>query len=179
MNLPNKLTIARVIAVPFFIWAFMIEYYLTAFIIFILASLTDMLDGKIARKYNLVTNFGKIMDPLADKILVYSAFCLLIATGAVPAWMLIIILAREFTVSGMRMVAASEGIVIAAGLTGKIKTVLQMIAVPLLLLTYTISDSYYFNIFSCAANIFLWASLIMTVWSGIEYVVKNRKVFSM
>ena len=123
MNLPNKLTVARVIAVPFFILAFMTNHFLIAFVIFILASLTDMLDGKIARKYNLVTNFGKIMDPLADKILVYSAFCLLITTGAVPAWMLIIILAREFTISGMRMVAAAEGIVIAAGLTGKIKTV--------------------------------------------------------
>ena len=170
MNLPNKLTVARVIAVPFFILAFMTNHFLIAFVIFILASLTDMLDGKIARKYNLVTNFGKIMDPLADKILVYSAFCLLITTGAVPAWMLIIILAREFTISGMRMVAAAEGIVIAAGLTGKIKTVLQMIAVPLLLLV---------GPFELLANIFLWASLIMTVWSGIEYVLKNRKVFSM
>ena len=177
MNLPNKLTVARVIAVPFFILAFMTNHFLIAFVIFILASLTDMLDGKIARKYNLVTNFGKIMDPLADKILVYSAFCLLITTGAVPAWMLIIILAREFTISGMRMVAAAEGI--AAGLTGKIKTVLQMIAVPLLLLVETISNEKLLGPFELLANIFLWASLIMTVWSGIEYVLKNRKVFSM
>ena len=159
------------IAVPFFILAFMTNHFFTAFVIFILASLTDMLDGKIARKYNLVTNFGKIMDPLADKILVYSAFCLLITTGAVPAWMLIIILAREF--------AAAEGIVIAAGLTGKIKTVLQMIAVPLLLLVETISNEKLLGPFELLANIFLWASLIMTVWSGIEYVLKNRKVFSM
>ncbi len=179
MNLPNKLTVARVIAVPFFILAFMTNHFFIAFVIFILASLTDMLDGKIARKYNLVTNFGKIMDPLADKILVYSAFCLLITTGAVPAWMLIIILAREFTISGMRMVAAAEGIVIAAGLTGKIKTVLQMIAVPLLLLVETISNEKLLGHFELLANIFLWASLIMTVWSGIEYVLKNRKVFSM
>ena len=168
MNLPNKLTVARVIAVPFFILAFMTNHFLIAFVIFILASLTDMLDGKIARKYNLVTNFGKIMDPLADKILVYSAFCLLITT-----------LAREFTISGMRMVAAAEGIVIAAGLTGKIKTVLQMIAVPLLLLVETISNEKLLGPFELLANIFLWASLIMTVWSGIEYVLKNRKVFSM
>ena len=128
MNLPNKLTIARVIAVPFFIGAYYFSWYLLAFIIFVAASLTDMLDGKIARKYNLVTNFGKIMDPLADKVLVYSAICLMIPVY-VPAWMLIIILAREFTVAGMRTVAASEGIVIAAGMSGKIKTVLQMIAV--------------------------------------------------
>lgn len=121
MNLPNKLTIARVIAVPFFIGAYYFSWYLLAFIIFVAASLTDMLDGKIARKYNLVTNFGKIMDPLADKVLVYSAICLMIPVY-VPAWMLIIILAREFTVAGMRTVAASEGIVIAAGMSGKIKT---------------------------------------------------------
>ena len=123
MNLPNKLTIARVIAVPFFIGAYYFSWYLLAFIIFVAASLTDMLDGKIARKYNLVTNFGKIMDPLADKVLVYSAICLMIPVY-VPAWMLIIILAREFTVAGMRTVAASEGIVIAAGMSGKIKTCL-------------------------------------------------------
>ena len=133
MNLPNKLTIARVIAVPFFIAAYYLNWYIAAFVIFVAASFTDMLDGKIARKNNLVTNFGKIMDPLADKVLVYSALCLMIPYF-VPAWMLIIILAREFTVAGMRTVAASEGIVIAADMSGKIKTVLQMIAVSLLLL---------------------------------------------
>ena len=134
MNLPNKLTMARIIAVPIFVILYMKQLYLAAFIVFILASFTDMLDGKIARKYNLITNFGKIMDPLADKILVYSAFCLMIGDGTVPAWMLIVILLREFAVSGMRTVAAANGIVIAAGMSGKIKTVLQMIAVPLLIL---------------------------------------------
>ncbi|WP_312355162.1 CDP-diacylglycerol--glycerol-3-phosphate 3-phosphatidyltransferase, partial [Aminipila sp.] len=129
MNLPNKLTVGRIIAVPFFVVLYMMGYNLTAFILFIAASFTDMLDGKIARKHNLVTNFGKIMDPLADKILVYSAFCLMVENGLVPGWMLIVILAREFAVGGMRTVAASEGIVIAAGMSGKIKTVLQMIAV--------------------------------------------------
>lgn len=175
MNLPNKLTIARVIAVPFFIAAYLLNYYIAAFLIFIGASLTDMLDGKIARKYSLVTNFGKIMDPLADKILVYSAFCLMIPQQ-VPGWMLIIILAREFTVAGMRTVAASEGIVIAAGMSGKIKTVLQMITVPLLLLVPAFPD---FVPLYWAAQIFLWASLVMTVYSGIEYVMQNKKVFSM
>ena len=175
MNLPNKLTIARVIAVPFFIAFYMTDHYLIAFVLFIAASFTDMLDGKIARKYNLVTNFGKIMDPLADKILVYSAFCLMIP-DPVPAWMFIIILAREFTVAGMRTVAASEGIVIAAGMSGKIKTVLQMIAVPLLLLVPAFPD---FSPLTLAAEIFLWASLVMTVYSGIEYVSQNRQVFSM
>ena len=174
MNLPNKLTIARVIAVPFFIGAYYFSLYLLAFIIFVAASLTDMLDGKIARKYNLVTNFGKIMDPLADKVLVYSAICLMIPVY-VPAWMLIIILAREFTVAGMRTVAASEGIVIAAGMSGKIKTVLQMIAVCLLLLVPA------FPLFIplwYIAQAFLWASLIMTVYSGVEYVIQNKNVFS-
>lgn len=175
MNLPNKLTIARVIAVPFFIAAYLTGWYLPAFVIFVLASLTDMLDGKIARKHNLVTNFGKIMDPLADKILVYSAFCLMIP-DLVPGWMLIIILAREFTVAGMRTVAASEGIVIAAGMSGKIKTVLQMIAVPMLLLIPAFPD---LMPLCWAAKIFLWASLVMTVYSGVEYVLKNKNVFSM
>ena len=179
MNLPNKLTVARVIAVPFFIAAYMMGYYLPAFIIFIAASFTDLLDGKIARKYNLVTNFGKIMDPLADKILVYSAFCLMVEDGSVPAWMLIVILAREFVVAGMRTVAASEGSVIAAGMSGKIKTVLQMIAVPLLLLTAAITSEAVQHGFYLASQAFLWASLIMTVYSGVEYILQNKKVFSM
>ncbi len=181
MNLPNKLTVGRIILVPFFIGSYMMNYSMIAFIIFVIASLTDALDGNIARKYNLVTNFGKIMDPLADKILVYSAFSLMVQNQVIPAWMLIVILAREFIVAGMRTVAASEGIVIAAGNSGKIKTVLQMIAVPLLLMLPVIenlnmSALYYFNI---AAQIFLWSSLIMTVYSGIEYVLKNKKIFSM
>lgn len=175
MNLPNKLTIGRVIAVPFFIAAYMLDLNFVAFVLFVAASFTDMLDGKIARKHNLVTNFGKIMDPLADKILVYSAFCLMVPEY-VPSWMLIIILAREFTVAGMRTVAASEGIVIAAGMSGKIKTVLQMIAVPLLLLVPAVPD---FAFLYWVAKGFLWASLVMTVYSGIEYVVQNKQVFSM
>lgn len=182
MNLPNKLTIGRVIAVPFFIGAYLLGYNLIAFIIFILASLTDLLDGKIARKYNLVTNFGKIMDPLADKILVYSAFTLMVQYGQVPGWMLIVILAREFIVAGMRTVAASEGIVIAAGMSGKIKTVLQMIAVPLLLLVPVVYEVSTYNvgiIFYYFAEGFLWGSLVMTVYSGIEYVYKNKNIFSM
>lgn len=175
MNLPNKLTIARVIAVPFFILTYLLDWYIVAFLIFIAASFTDMLDGKIARKHNLVTNFGKIMDPLADKILVYSALCLMVPI-MVPAWMLIIILAREFTVAGMRTVAASEGIVIAAGMSGKIKTVLQMIAVCLLLLVPAMP---FFVPLWYVAQAFLWASLVMTVYSGVEYVWQNKQVFSM
>ena len=148
MNLPNKLTILRVLLIPFFVFFLLVPVVpysnYIAVAIFIVASLTDLADGKIARKYNLVTNFGKIMDPLADKILVYSAFCLMIPE-LVPGWMLIIILAREFTIAGMRTVAASEGIVIAAGMSGKIKTVLQMIAVPMLLLVPLLTNIYQEN----------------------------------
>ncbi|HRV32823.1 MAG TPA: CDP-diacylglycerol--glycerol-3-phosphate 3-phosphatidyltransferase, partial [Anaerovoracaceae bacterium] len=132
MNLPNKLTVARVVLVPVFVVLYMQGNTTAALAVFLAASFTDYLDGYWARKYRLITNFGKIMDPLADKVLVYSAFCCMVENGTIPAWMLIVILAREFTVAGMRTVAASEGLVIAAGTTGKIKTVLQMIAVPLL-----------------------------------------------
>jgi len=175
MNLPNRLTLLRVIMVPFFIVFYIKGYFLISFVLFVLASLTDLLDGHIARKRNLISNFGKIMDPLADKILVYSAFCLMVENGLVPSWMLIVILVREFAVSGMRTVAASEGIVVAADLSGKIKTVLQMIAVPMLILTGVIISDVWFTL----SMAMLWASLIMTVYSGIQYIYKNRKVFSL
>ena len=177
MNLPNKLTIGRMIAVPFFIAAYLLGYYPVALVIFIAASFTDFLDGKIARSQNLVTNFGKIMDPLADKILVYSALCLFIEADIIQAWMLIIILAREFIVAGMRTVAASEGTVLAAGMSGKIKTVLQMVAVIVYLfascLTYSMDTAM------MVGDVIFYASLVMTVYSGAEYVWNNRSVFSM
>ena len=177
MNLPNKLTVGRMIAVPFFIAAYMLGYYPVALVLFCIASATDALDGSIARKRGLVTNFGKIMDPLADKVLVYSALCLFIESDLIKAWMLIIILAREFIVAGMRTVAASEGRVLAAGMSGKIKTVLQMVAVIMYLFGLSvpaISDKVIL-----AANVVFWAALIMTIYSGTEYVWKNRDVFSM
>ena len=160
------------IAAPVYVILYALELYIPAFIVFVAASLTDMLDGRIARARGLVTNFGKIMDPLADKILVYSAFCMFIDKGIVPGWMLIIILAREFAVSGMRTVAASEGKVIAAGMTGKIKTVLQMFAVLFLIL------ESYSSVLSIIGRVLLWASLVMTVVSGAEYIIKNIDVFS-
>ena len=173
MNLPNKLTMARILAVPVFIVLYMMGHNVIATIVFILASLTDMLDGQIARKRGLVTNFGKIMDPLADKILVYSAFICMVQIGIVPGWMLVIILFREFIVSGLRTVAAADGTVIAAGKTGKLKTILQMIAVPLLLL-----NNWPFSYIGIPGDqIFLWAQLIMTIVSGVEYVYENRGVF--
>ena len=177
MNLPNKLTIGRMIAVPFFIAAYLLGYFPAALVIFICASITDFLDGKIARSQNLVTNFGKIMDPLADKILVYSALCLFIESDIIKAWMLIIILAREFIVAGMRTVAASEGTVLAAGMSGKIKTVLQMVAVIVYLLALCLDETR--ATVMMAGNVLFWASLVMTVYSGSEYVWKNRSVFSM
>ena len=167
----------RMVAVPFFIAAYLLGYFPAALVIFILASITDALDGKIARSRNLVTNFGKIMDPLADKILVYSALCLFIESEIIRAWMLILILAREFIVAGMRTVAASEGTVLAAGMSGKIKTVLQMVAVIVFLFALCLTEGK--STVMMAGNVIFWASLVMTVYSGCEYVWKNRSVFSM
>ena len=160
-----------------FIVVFLLDYRYAAAVIFILAALTDMLDGHIARKNNLVTNFGKLMDPLADKLLVMSALICLSQVGDVPGWMVIVILGREFIITGMRQVAAAQGIVIAAGTTGKIKTITQMIAIPLLIL-----ENWPFSLFSFDLpmdQIFLWIALVMTVVSGTEYIVKNKKLFSM
>lgn len=177
MNLPNKLTMGRIFAIPVFIVVFLMGYRYAATVIFILAAITDMLDGKIARKYNLVTNFGKLMDPLADKLLVMSALICLAQIGDVPGWMVIIILGREFIITGMRQVAAAQGIVIAAGTTGKIKTITQMIAIPLLLLNNWPFSLLSFNL--PMDTIFLWIALVMTVVSGTEYIVKNKQLFSM
>ena len=177
MNLPNKLTVARVIAVPFFILAFMTNHFFTAFIIFILASLTDMLDGKIARKYNLVTNFGKIMDPLADKILVISALVIFVQLEYIPGWMSIIVLAREFLISGIRILAAAKGEIIAAGNLGKYKTTSQMIVVIISLVIgpigFHISD-YYFTV----AEVLMLIPVILTIWSGWEYTFKAKHYFT-
>lgn len=172
MNLPNKLTIFRVILIPFFIVFLLIP--ITAFdkwialAIFIVASLTDLLDGKIARKYNLVTNFGKFMDPLADKLLVCSALICLIELNKIPSWMVIIIIAREFIISGFRLVAADNGVVIAASYWGKFKTTFQMIAMCLL-----IAD---LEMLHTITQIVLWIAVILTVVSLIDYLIKNKDV---
>ena len=181
MNLPNKLTVARIIAVPVFIILYMLGQYIPALVVFVAASLTDLFDGKIARKYGLVTNFGKIMDPLADKILVYAAFCLMVADGNIAAWMFIIVLAREFLLAGVRTVAASDGIVIAADMSGKIKTTLQMIAVIMIILVNGLwsfsAPEDFVRILDFLAQVVLWASIVMTVWSGASYIIKNKQVF--
>ena len=176
MNLPNKLTVLRVIMIPFFVAALLYDgganqnmRYVAA-ALFISASLTDMLDGKIARKYNLVTNFGKFMDPLADKLLVCSALICMIELRELPAWMVIIIISREFIISGFRLVASDNGVVIAASYWGKFKTTFQMIGVVLLI----------FNIpaLSMVTTIVIWIALALTVISLVDYVVKNAGVLT-
>lgn len=172
-NLPNKLTILRVLLIPFFVlfmlWpAETVWEKWVALTIFVVASITDLLDGKIARKYNLVSNFGKFMDPLADKLLVCSALICFVATGSVPAWVVIVIISREFIVSGFRLIASDKGIVIAAGMSGKIKTVLQMI-----MTVVVIADIPGFEIIE---QILIYASLIMTVVSLADYIYHNIDV---
>ena len=176
MNLPNKLTMLRVIMIPFFV-LFMLAPFaqnracsIIAFIIFVAASLTDTLDGMIARKYHLVTNFGKFMDPLADKLLVCSALVCFVSLGRLPAWIVIIIIAREFIISGFRLIAAEQGVVIAASYWGKFKTVSQMVMTALLILH--LGD--HIRGFRIAEIIFICLATILTVLSLVDYMVKNR-----
>ena len=175
MNLPNKLTLFRVILLPFFVFFLLAPYFegygnYIAVAIFIVASLTDMLDGKIARKYNLVTNFGKFMDPLADKLLVCSAMICLISTGQLAAWIVIIIIAREFIISGFRLIASDNGIVIAASYWGKFKTTFQMLMVIVLILN--IPNQF----FTVLGTILTYIALALTIISLIDYIAKNKDV---
>jgi CDP-diacylglycerol--glycerol-3-phosphate 3-phosphatidyltransferase len=175
MNLPNKLTIFRVILIPFFVVALLFNpedqmLRLVADAIFIVASLTDMLDGKIARKYNLVTNFGKFMDPLADKLLVCSAMICLLSIGQLPAWVVIVIIAREFIISGFRLVASDNGVVIAASMWGKTKTVSQMIMVIILVANFDLA------FMQILGTVFIYVAAALTVISLVDYVVKNKEV---
>ncbi len=176
MNLPNKLTVLRVILIPFFLVALMVDAIpygkWIAVVIFVIASLTDMLDGKIARKYNLITNFGKFMDPLADKLLVCSAMIALIELDRIPAWVVIIIIAREFIISGFRLVASDNGIVIAAGWWGKVKTVVQMVMIIFVMCDFGGS------VVALIENILIYAALALTVISLIDYLLKNKDVLS-
>ena len=175
MNLPNKLTIARVIMIPFFVL-----FLLTglggaaskwiALAIFIIASLTDLLDGHIARKYNLVTNFGKFMDPLADKLLVCAAMICLVEMGRLSAWIVIVIISREFIISGFRLIASDNGRVIAASYWGKFKTTFQMLMICLM-----IADIAQIAVVTAAV---MWIALVLTVVSLVDYLVKNKDVLS-
>ena len=177
MNTPNKLTIARMIIVPFLViflltgWGGEANRYISL-TLFVVASVTDWFDGYLARKNNLVTNFGKFMDPLADKLLVCSAMICMIDLKRLPAWFVIIIIAREFIISGFRLIAAENGIVIAANYWGKFKTASQMIMIILLILHFD-------GIFVILEQIFIWLSLALTIISLITYIRQNRTVLSM
>ena len=179
MNLPNKLTILRVILVPVFIAVVLAEPFgaaskWVALAIFIIASLTDLLDGKIARKYNLVTNFGKFMDPLADKMLVCSALICLTSLGKLEAWITILIVVRDFIISGFRLVASDNGVVIAASYWGKFKTTFQMIMVILMIADLG-NVLPWMNILT---QIIMWVALALTIISLVDYLVKNKDVMS-
>ena len=176
MNLPNTLTTIRMILIVPFVMIMQIapdgNGRFAALVIFIIASITDFLDGYIARKHHLVTNFGKFMDPLADKLLVSAAMICLVSMDRLPAWMVIIIISREFAISGFRLIAADNGIVIAASWWGKFKTVSQMIMIILLIANLG-------GIFTILEKIFMWVALILTVVSLADYIWKNKKVLSM
>ena len=189
MNLANKLTLLRIILIPFFIVCFYIpslivntvavNNYLIPYanllglIIFLLAAITDFIDGYVARKYNMITDFGKFMDPLADKLLVTAALLVLLENGLISGWVVFVILAREFIVTGFRTIAASKGVVIAAGWLGKIKTVVQSMMISTLLLL-----NYPFEIFNWPVDrIFIALAVVLTVASGVEYIYKNLHIF--
>ena len=176
MNLPNKLTILRVILIPFFV-VFML-FDITgaadkwiALVIFCVASLTDMLDGKIARKYNLVTNFGKFMDPLADKLLVCTALICLTSMNRLNVIVVLVIIAREFIISGFRLVASDNGIVIAASYWGKFKTVSQMALIIVLIMDLG-------GVWNVVGTVLTWVALLLTVGSLIDYIAKNKQVLT-
>ena len=189
MNLANKLKLLRIILIPFFIVCFYIpslivntvavNNYLIPYanllglIIFLLAAITDFIDGYVARKYNMITDFGKFMDPLADKLLVTAALLVLLENGLISGWVVFVILAREFIVTGFRTIAASKGVVIAAGWLGKIKTVVQFMMISTLLLL-----NYPFEIFNWPVDrIFIALAVVLTVASGVEYIYKNLHIF--
>ena len=177
MNTPNKLTVARMIIVPFLVvflltgWGDDANRYISL-ALFVVASVTDWFDGYLARKNNLVTNFGKFMDPLADKLLVCSAMICMIELNRLPAWFVIIIIGREFIISGFRLIAAENGIVIAANYWGKFKTASQMIMIILLILHFD-------GIFVTLEQLFIWLSLALTIISLITYIWHNKSVLSM
>lgn len=176
MNTPNKLTVARMILVPFLVLFMLTDLggeanrYI-ALAIFVVASVTDWFDGKLARKYNLVTNFGKFMDPLADKLLVCSAMICFIELEKLPAWFVIIIIGREFIISGFRLVASDNGIVIAASYWGKFKTVSQMALIIVLIMDLG-------GVWNVVGTVLTWVALLLTVVSLIDYIAKNKQVLT-
>ena len=193
MNLANKLTMLRIFLVPVFLIFISVKGIpygsIVATLVFIIASITDQLDGYIARSRNQVTNFGKFMDPLADKLLVTAALVALVGLKLTPAWAVVIILAREFAVSGLRTLAASGGVVIATSWWGKIKTVTQIIAILLLLIKVNIGESlsavefvsnngFLNTFFAYVPEVIMFVAVLITIISGIDYFVKNKHVIS-
>lgn len=181
MNLPNKLTLFRVFLIPVFVVFMLVPfdgvkcegiYKWIALAIFVIASLTDMADGKIARKYKLVTNFGKFMDPIADKLLVCSAMICLIEIGRIPSWAVIIIIGRELIIDGFRLVASNSGIVIAASIWGKSKTVVQMIMVIMMIVNFP------WKWYGILTQIVMFLAVVLTIISLVDYLVKNKSVLS-
>lgn len=173
MNLPNKLTVLRMIMIPVFVVFMLVPVTGSvdkwiALALFVVASLTDWLDGYIARKYNLVTNFGKFMDPIADKLLVCSALICLVELCSIPSWIVIIIIAREFIINGFRLIASDNGVVIAASYWGKFKTTFQMIMICLM-----IAD---IEALGLLTTVVMWIALILTVVSLVDYLIKNKDV---
>ena len=177
MNLANKLTMLRILMIPVFIAVLVyskdrdIVYRYIALGIFIIASATDALDGYVARRYNMITDFGKLMDPLADKILVSSALIILIELGSISSWIVSIVIAREFIISGIRLIATEKNIIIAASPLGKLKTVSQMLSVILMLLSI--------EAISFITDISVWLMCILSVVSLLDYIIKNKKVLSL
>ena len=191
MNLPNQLTVARLILTFVFVALLSLEDLswskTAALFAFAIAAITDFLDGYIARKHNLVTNFGKLMDPLADKVLMCAGFVLLTRLELIPAWIVVVILSREFMVTGLRLLASAEGVVLAAENLGKYKTIFQIVTVIYFLLFLAAKESLIgflqplFNAFYLGPDhlgmALIWTSLILTAWSGWSYLWKNRKLF--
>lgn len=176
MNLPNKLTLIRVCMIPFFV-VFMLAdigpwQKWVALVIFAVASMTDALDGHIARKNHLITNFGKFMDPLADKLLVCSALICFVQMHVIPAWIVIIIVSREFIVSGFRLIASDQGLVLAAGIWGKCKTVCQMVMIIVLIADLPL------KFFDVLGTLLIYASLLLTIISMVDYIWNNRQVIT-
>lgn len=178
MNLPNKITMVRIFMIPFFIIALLIDFpyhEIIAVALFVIASVTDTVDGHLARSRNLITDFGKFMDPLADKLLVSSAFICLVEMQMIPSWVVIVIIAREFAITGLRTLAASDGVVIAASKWGKAKTISQMIAIIALLLANW--PVLAFPALLLFGNIMIYVALLLTLISGIDYFRLNKGVF--
>lgn len=176
MNLPNKITIFRIIMIPLFVVFMLVqripgnEFFALA--VYAIACISDALDGHLARKLNLITDLGKFMDPIADKLLVCSALICFVERSLMPAWIVLIIIARDFIINGFRLVAASKGIVIAASVWGKTKTVVQMITCFFLILNLD------FILFQVTEQVLIYASLILTVISLVDYIYRNRSVLS-